>query len=352
MLISCPRCGFQQPQDKYCAQCGVDMESYKPQSAPFFKTFLKNPILHVTLLVAVVAGGSFYVYKNNQTETANIASTSRPTVRMNSSNNLPPPPPAAPDATVEVAAASGGVSESPASALPGSSAGSDSNDTADNGKELAAAKAFADAHADKQPDEPKKENRAIANKGSGPHLTVTYAEVIRPMLGRMIESSRGTGQFMNFSDYSAGIIPGLDKRIQAAGVKVLHKEERTISGNKTLQWTYSIKDRNNPSVEIGLTTFFEIADADGANLRGNIEIQRTWREGTPGAGFEVQRKSFPAIFEIGNGMGFLMSGVMPTQSNLENDDELTAIDVYKILRSPQFRAGESEFVIFVEYDNK
>jgi hypothetical protein len=349
MLISCPRCGFQQPQDKYCAQCGVDMESYKPQSAPFWKTFLKNPVLHVTLLVAVVAGGSFYIYKNNQSETTSIASTSRPTVRMNSSNNLPPPPPAAPDPQVQLAA--GGVTETSTGGATTASS-TESNDT-DANKALAAAKAFADSHSDKVPDEPKKENRAVAAKGgSGPHLTVTYAEVIRPMLGRMIESSRGTGQFMNFADYSAGIIPGLDKRIQAAGVKVLHKEERTLAGNKTLQWSYSIKDRNNPSVEIGLTTFFEIADVDGNSLRGNVEIQRTWREGSATGGFEVQRKSFPAIFEIGNGMGFLMSGVMPTQSNLENDDELTAIDVYKILRSPQFRAGESEFVIFVEYDNK
>ncbi|UYL09977.1 hypothetical protein B9G69_005230 [Bdellovibrio sp. SKB1291214] len=325
------------------------MESFKPQSAPFWKTFLKNPVLHVTLFVAVVVSGGVYVYKNKQTETTNIASTSRPTVRVNSSSNLPPPPPAAPEPSSEMATASGGVTEPSPSPVVANVASSD----ADDSKELAAAKAFADAHSEKVAEEPKKESRTVAAKSTGgPHLIVTYAEVIRPMLGRMIESSRGTGQFMNFADYSAGIIPGLDKRIQAAGVKVLHKEERTLSSSKTMQWSYSIKDRNNPSVEIGLTTFFEIADVDGPSLRGNIEIQRTWREGSPTGGFEVQRKSFPAIFEIGNGMGFLMSGVMPAQSNLENDDDLTAIDVYKILRSPQFRAGESEFVIFVEYDNK
>jgi len=40
---------------------------------------------------------------------------------------------------------------------------------------------------------------------------------------------------------------------------------------------------------------------------------------------------------------------MPTQSLLENEDELLSIDVYKILRSSQFKSGDSDFVIFVEF---
>ncbi len=43
MLINCPRCGFQQPKDKYCAQCGVDMETFKPASPPALKRFFETP---------------------------------------------------------------------------------------------------------------------------------------------------------------------------------------------------------------------------------------------------------------------------------------------------------------------
>ncbi|WP_246845830.1 hypothetical protein [Bdellovibrio sp. ZAP7] len=322
------------------------MESYKPQAAPWYQTVFKNPVVHVALLAALVGGGGFYLYQNNQSNTMNVASKARPMVQVNSSKNLPPPPPPAPEP--QVAMVAGSVTETSADGAT-TVTSTDGND-ADISKKLAAARAFAQTAAVK--DETKKDNSTAATKGTGPHLTVIYAEVARPALGRLMDVSRGTGQFMNFADYSAGIIPGLSKRLQAPGIKVLHKEERNLDSNKTLQWSYGLKDRSNPSVEIGHTTFFEIADMDGANLRGNLEIQRTWREAGPTGALEIQRKSFPAIFEIGAETGFFMAGVMPTQSNLENDDELAGIDVYKILRSPQFRAGESEFVIFVEYDNK
>jgi hypothetical protein len=41
---------------------------------------------------------------------------------------------------------------------------------------------------------------------------------------------------------------------------------------------------------------------------------------------------------------------MPTHSNLENEDALTSIDVYQILKSAKFRSGESDFVIFIEFE--
>lgn len=30
--MKCPRCGFEQPQDRFCAQCGLDVERYKPST--------------------------------------------------------------------------------------------------------------------------------------------------------------------------------------------------------------------------------------------------------------------------------------------------------------------------------
>ena len=131
-------------------------------------------------------------------------------------------------------------------------------------------------------------------------------------------------------------------------VLILHKEDRTIENAKTLQWFYGLKDRANPNIEVGIATFFEINEIENNSLRGNIELQRNWKEPIA-TGFEIQRKSFPAIFEIGGGTGFFLSGVMPRRSHLENENELIAIDIYKILRSPRFKAGESEFVVFVEF---
>lgn len=338
MLIKCPRCGFQQPIDKYCAQCGVDIESFKPPASPLFKKIFGNPLVQLSLLLVTASGLGVYIYQKGQDNLQQRVTYLKSTVQINSSELNPPPPPP-PD---ESDAADTALATTEEHALQQTEAASSEVP----GAKLATA-ASKDAAANKDP----KETRGLA-KTAGSHLIVYYAEVGRSTLNGIFEASQNTGQFMSFKDYTAGILPNIEKRMAAANIKILHKEDRALSSSKTLQWFYGLKDRRNPSVEIGLTTFFELNDMDSNNLRGNLEIQRTWREsgsGSTGAGFEIQRKSFPAIFEIGTGTGFFISGVMPPQSNLENDDELTAIDIYKILHSPRFRSGESDFVIFIEF---
>ncbi|MBO9667720.1 MAG: hypothetical protein J7501_13015 [Bdellovibrio sp.] len=329
MLIKCPRCGFQQPKDKYCAQCGVDMESFKPAAPPWYQQFFGNPLVQVGLLLVVAGSAGFYIYQRGRENMHDRVTYLKSNLQINASQK-------------------GAVPTPPTTEFVEESADPEHLEAASTDAPAAVSLAATKTDVTPSPEAKKDATRNVA-KINGPHLIVYYAEVPRSALGRIVDASRGTGQFMSFSDYTAGILPGIDRRMDAPGVKILHREDRPIDAGKTLQWFYGLKDRRNPNVEIGLTTFFELADIDTNNMRGNLEIQRTWREAAPAGNFEIQRKSFPAIFEIGGGTGFFLSGVMPTQSNLENEDELTSIDVYKILRSPQFRAGDSEFVIFIEF---
>lgn len=56
-MITCPNCGFSQPDDGYCASCGVDMKSYVPKRSLF-----SVPVTYMTLLVVTVIVSSFYIY--------------------------------------------------------------------------------------------------------------------------------------------------------------------------------------------------------------------------------------------------------------------------------------------------
>lgn len=334
MLIKCPRCGFQQPKDKYCAQCGVDMDTFKPAQAPLWKRITGSPLFQLSVLFLIAGSAGFYIYQKGQDNLHNRVTYLKSPVQFNRASD------------VQIAVKSSEHSDIPTE--------QSSADMAVN--EAASTEAASTAHVAAPPSvaataSPEKNKEAVraAAKTDGPHLIVYYAEVPRRTLARLLEASRATGQFMSFTDYTAGILPNASKHINGQGVKILHREERAAEPTKTLQWFYGVKDRTNPNNEIGMTTFFELADVDSNSLRGNLEIQRTWRDPIPAGGFEVQRKSFPAIFEIGGSTGFFLAGVMPPQSNLENDDELTAIDVYKILRSPMFRSGDSDFVIFIEF---
>lgn len=339
MLINCPRCGFQQPKDKYCAQCGVDIENFKPATPPAWKRFFGNPLIQLSLVVLVAGGVGITLYQKGQQNLERRVSYLKSTVQINETGGqveIPPPPnPSSEDLQAQESVQSSETSDGAIDAYKVEPT------PANSGSAVAEAAA---------PELTDRTARAVAKTGA--HLIVYYTEVPRGRLNAIFGASRSTGQFMNFNEYTAGILPDFDKNfMNRSDIKILHKEDRPLTSSRTLQWSYTLKDRNNPAVEIGLTTFFELNDFDNNNLRGNLEIQRNWREPAPGGGFELQRKSFPAIFEIGGETGFFMSGVMPPASNMgPGEDQLMNFEIYKILRSPQFRSGESDFVIFVDFE--
>lgn len=326
MLINCPRCGFQQPKDKYCAQCGVDMETFKPALPPWHKRFFGNPFLQLSLLIAVAGSVGYLIYQRGQDSIDHRVTYLQSTVQIaessNSNSALPPPPP-----DEQVLSATGDLPTA------------DSTDSASTQA----------AEVASPPSDPNPASRSAASPKAAPHLVVYYAEVNRTALTDLIGASRSTGQYLSFNDYSAGILPNINKAIAQNQVKILHKEDRPL-GQKSNQWFLGWTDPRDPSRQIGLNTYFELSDLDSANLRGNIEILRTWREEVAPGAFEVHKRTFPAIFEIGGETGFFMWGVMPRRSNIPNEDELVSVDLFKILRSPQFRSHESEFVIFVEFE--
>lgn len=325
MLINCPRCGFQQPQDKYCAQCGVDIETFRPVPLPWWKRFAGSLTIQFTLLLVLAIGAGFYVHRQNKENLDLRVSYLKSSVQINSTAKNP----SLMDTQPEPGAATAQSAESSSEIAP---------------TEFAPPPPAPQAVAE--------ESHVTRNlTQSPPELVVYYAEVSRNTLNNLISMSRGTGQFMSFNDYSAGILPRITSALNNSQVKVLHKEERKIEAeSKSFQWFLGLSDPRDPSRQIGLNTYFELNDIDSRNLRGNMEVLRTWREETTPGVFATQKKTFPAIFEIGADIGFFMFGIMPRQTNLTNPAELLNINIFKILNSPAFRTDDSEFVIFVEFD--
>lgn len=321
------------------------MDSFKPTTPPLSQRLISSFAVQITLLLLVAGGAGFYLFNKS------TGFTNQP--RFTNSRTFLQISPSQGEGASDNASSNSRVEENLATESAPASASSDSvnafkvADPQNAAGVLRAASAESASAAALTEEEEKDNNSAAA--GAQPKLTVYYAEVNRGTLMNMFNSSRSTGQFMSLNDYSAGILTNLESSLKSSQVKILHKLEHSIETERTLQWSYGLKDRHNPEVEIGLTTFVDLSDVEPTSLRGNIEIQRNWRELSPSGVMEVQRKSFPAIFEIGGGTGFFMSGVLPHITPLEDEEGLTQQAIYKILKSPQFKDGESEFVIFVEY---
>ncbi len=65
-MMECPRCGFTQPKDRYCASCGLDVDHYVEKPKPLWIRLVQNPDFHLSLLVimiVIVVGYIFYAQR-------------------------------------------------------------------------------------------------------------------------------------------------------------------------------------------------------------------------------------------------------------------------------------------------
>ncbi|MFK8138887.1 MAG: hypothetical protein AB8E15_11040 [Bdellovibrionales bacterium] len=63
MIINCPKCGFEQPQDEYCANCGVHIPSFKPPEIGIQQRALKSAGFYTFLLFALGIGSGYFFVK-------------------------------------------------------------------------------------------------------------------------------------------------------------------------------------------------------------------------------------------------------------------------------------------------
>ncbi len=54
MMINCPKCNLLQPKDQYCAQCGVNMETWSPPVKPLWKKIFGNWMVQLFLLFVLI----------------------------------------------------------------------------------------------------------------------------------------------------------------------------------------------------------------------------------------------------------------------------------------------------------
>src|SRR5690554_1249978 len=61
-MADCPKCGFTQPDDQYCANCGVDMHSYQPEPEPITKRLSSSLTAQILVVLLVVSALFISIY--------------------------------------------------------------------------------------------------------------------------------------------------------------------------------------------------------------------------------------------------------------------------------------------------
>jgi hypothetical protein len=102
-MIKCPKCQFEQPDDIYCAQCGVNMKNFVAPKVSLFKLFLANQVLQIGILFVAIIAFVIYDYSKDQKRpTTQVGQAARQQSRPIDIRE-PTPPPLPPPSSVKSA---------------------------------------------------------------------------------------------------------------------------------------------------------------------------------------------------------------------------------------------------------
>lgn len=337
MMINCPRCGFNQPKDQYCAQCGVDIEKFKPGEVSKVQKIAKNPILQISIISFVTLLAAITLYNQNHFEFVQRVKFFSGQLQVSSSQN------------------SSHINDSTKLTEPSSdnqaiNEQSESVSTPQTAEAtLATTSANPPPPASNEHEVVPSEATALAGSTSGLFAKVQFYEVPIKIAQRFYIDSQATGQFSDVGGYTAGVLPDSFNKIDGAKtIKLLQKLESPIEVGHSTQWFLGLHN-SDPEKELGLAVYVELTDYDGSNVRGNIEVLKSWKESTETS---TQKSSYPAIFELNKTASFFLSAILPHRTSLENDEAFIKAQPFSILRSQNFKANQSELFILVTIEKR
>lgn len=345
MLVDCPKCGFSQPQDQYCAKCGVDMVAYRAKPATVKSRLLANPIFHISVIFIFVFVGALYIIREQRrqeiarradylkngpvyaqakpdaTNPTSLPTDSPHSSTSSASNEVAPTHPAA-EATSLAVARNMASSMAP---------------TAATGASGVTPPTSASAESEKEGD--------AANKIKPVHLSAYFAAINSSRLGSLIEANHG-GSFVEFGEFQVGTLENL--KTSLSQFKILEKKGLTFASPTVSQDWFS-GERNRDGSRIGITTKIDLRGFEGDNLRGEIEIQRSLYEGPDHSQGPILKAYGPAEFSLTPHATLMVLLSLPHAPQF--DERLGNLESFlSLFALREFKQKQSEFVMLFDFE--
>lgn len=329
MLINCPRCGFSQPQDQYCAQCGVDMQAYKPKEVPAWQRLIQSAVFQIGALVILAALVGQSIWRTHKPQSWVQKSTAIPAIRKLSDGS------GIQDEENSVAQKGESASSSQAQEL-NSMQGRElrlNRNAANSAATNPTTTTLADTNADNN-------TAGTENPQAQIIFHLTYAEVTMETLNKWVSESSGLGLYQTLTDYSAGILYNFAKHKSENFQTLKTADLRLAPGSNNTSISGTMTD--DGSQVLGLVTAVDFRSNENDTVHGSINVSKN----TP-AGNEV----FPAEFDLPRGAVFFIVGALK-RDNFQNDRAKLNMPPFQIFRSPDFMTRKTEFVIILEPNYK
>lgn len=325
MLINCPKCGFSQPKDQYCAKCGIDMETFNPKKGSSLTKIFLHPALHIAIIFVLVFIAVSYI-RNQRKETflQQVAKIPKgPTVINTSSSN-----------TIETNTESSHQmleSEYEPSSIETSSL--QAQTAAPANLAHSAAPAFESAINDTHiaPTESKLPTTT---------LRVLYSEIDTTTLNKWIPKMQSSGQYFE-GEVKAGELPNIQKEIELdRSIVVLDKVEKKFDRSQTkVDWFLG---KNESEEELGLRTQVAVNELDRGALKVDLKVLRVIESTDP--------KMFELDFELTPNAGIALWGLLSKGLTLPQEELANPTSFFQILKSERYKNQRTEFTILYVFD--
>ena len=341
-MIDCPKCSFNQPEDRYCANCGVDMHAYKKPVPPLAARLAASWIFQVSAVATIVALVAVVQYRD--------ALQGRP-----ANDSAPAAAPAPPSATAESAARSKSeklaapTHESANSARGGESEIEDSDSGEFAKAESQSGAPTQDAPAAAAPTAATLGASAAPGAPGAPAtapkaIRVTIGEFRRGFIAELAALARDDGSLNTSGNYSAGgaTLTDASARLTREAAAATSSSNEPLAAGQSISMFKGVRDANSRNVGITIVATAGTVDENGAALA--VELIRSMRESPAGA---VVEQSFQENFTLKAQRIAFMAGLIPHRAPDATERELYASTPLAVMASPSFQSGATEFAVLI-----
>lgn len=355
MQIECPKCHFRQPEDRFCARCGIDMQSFKPPEKSFFEKLMQNATLIFLVGMVLLSSGLFFYFKSAKIKTE-IVDIGRKTIFISSHKNIKDDGTTSSSDSQEnsqnkeaiTQVVSNEVANLDGSDSINSSASSTANLTGKDGSQAGADNQLHNTGTTTASANP---NGSQPTSGKVHNLVIQYAEVTQKGFYTLEDEAKATGQFIS-SDYSQGVINFGTQKIKnlKGDIKVYSQDKKVIREGKVETWFQGLKSSND-SNNIGISTEFKIKEAQQDKITADLKILKRFQVNLSDPNSKnFQTLEYLGSLDIGDDQIYFITNVLTTQPMLAQPEYLTSISPFEILKSFNFKSDETMSVFFYNFE--
>ncbi|MCM2282668.1 MAG: zinc ribbon domain-containing protein [Bdellovibrionaceae bacterium] len=353
MMVSCPKCGFTQPSDRYCASCGVDMVAYKPAAKSLTQKLVSSWVLQVIVLGVVIFAGYSWLKERNTIEDRVADIEDAPNVRVIEEMERPvrDPAPTLATTSAQSTASSGAAdtsvsshvstSQAPTASRSGSGQGSNDEGTSADAATQPGARGLLRS-AENALGENAATNRSDSTQVQ--RLRVVFAETQRQMAADLVASARNLASY----GMQGGVVTDLANRLraEAGSLRALESpSEHPVRLNQPIVVFKGARDEaTGQNVGISMQIVPVAHDENGLTMQ--VEVLRALREPSSA---QIAEQNFQETFVAPKGGGAFMIIPLPRRALTEDEARLySGAQVLRVLGSRAYQANSSDLVIFIE----